>query len=877
MPKVPEYSNMQVADSGQPNVQVQAPSGPTAGVIGADQQGRMGQALMGAGDAVGKIVADIQSEANITVAKDVDAQTTTAMSDAVHNPQTGYVAKLGKDSIEGYEATIENLQKIQRDALAQVTNPTVRKMVEPVINHRMQNAMDAVNRHAGQESRRYQIQTADSHALVNLRDAAQNFTDDTGFAQAVGVSRGAAQSLAKLQGWDADTERLQAEKYKDLGFKMRYEAWVNRDPVAAFSHFQKNQEQISPLVREQIGQQLFQAAAPVLATQFNNSGGVGVVSAAPTAGGELPRGIRNNNPGNITKTATPWQGEVMGNDPRYASFASPEAGIRAMGKTLLTYQDKHGINTVEGVISRWAPATENDTAAYAATVAKALGVAPGAPIDLHDSDTLTRMAKAMIQVENGPGAGRITDQQIALGLAAATKGTALPSGPSQPDAPQSTSTGSAMLDSLPDNWRLHVVQLARAQANQGMAEARENLRGKVQDATSAYMANGYAPSPPNEAEFIKAYGQAEGVSKYRDFQNVATLGQTLQHVKTLPDTALSNLVNSSKPTPGDGFAVRQQSYETLTRAVEQVRQARSQDPVGYALSTNSYGIKPLQNVTDPKALAAELTRRAAAAPQMAADYGTPVQLLTKPETQALSAMLKAAPVETQKNHIATIYSGTGSMTLFKQVMQTLAPDNPTLAVAGIYQARGLHTTQNRDVADLILRGQAILTPNTKEDGTGHMGGRALLKMPEEKLLLSDWNSATGDAFKGKEQAADLFMQTAKAIYAARSAEDGDYSGVIDSSRWRTAINMATGGIESHNGAKIVMPYGWGYDQFQNALKSSTEKIANEGGAVNTTGREMMRLPLENIGDGRYLFRRGTGYLVNKDGRPVTVNLLGGQP
>lgn len=45
------------------------------------------------------------------------------------------------------------------------------------------------------------------------------------------------------------------------------------------------------------------------------------------------------------KTDRPWQGEVLGNDPRYSSFESPEAGIRAMARTLTTYGEKHGLKT----------------------------------------------------------------------------------------------------------------------------------------------------------------------------------------------------------------------------------------------------------------------------------------------------------------------------------------------------------------------------------------------------------------------------------------------------------------------------------------------------------------------------------------------------
>lgn len=882
MPRVPTSDNFQTQVAPTSASLLQAPGGPTAGAIGADQAGQFGRAASAAGDAVAKIVQDTQHEARVTVAKDVDNQVNRDTTDALYHPETGFLSKKGKDTITGFEDATQRVQKIHNDALSSLTNPETRRLAEPVMNQRLQSAIQAIDKHTAQESFRYQVETADSRAQINLQTASLNFADDKQFSQALSISRQEAMSLGKLQGWNESTTQLQATKYQDLGYKLRYEAWRLEDPMGAFASFQQSAEQISPVVRDQVGRQLFQAAAPLMAAELNRAGGYGVAAppAAPGAGkatGPEPRGIRNNNPGNIIKTGEAWQGEVAGDDPKFASFATPEAGIRAMGKTLLTYQDKHGLNTVEAIVSRWAPATENDTAAYAATVSKALKVAVNAPLDLHDSDTLNRLTRAMIQVENGPGGARISDQQIALGLASAGSGGALPpaSAPaSQTVAPGRADSGLPMVDALPDDWKLHVMQLARAQGHQDMATARETLRSKAQDSSAEFLTNGYATSPPNEAEFVRAYGQSEGVARYRDFQGVASLGQTLQQVKQLPAAALARLLQSSKPTPGEGFAAREHNFEILTRAVDQVQQAREKDPVGYALSTGAYGFKPLQRLDDPKALAQELPRRAAGARQMAADYGTPAQVFTKDETAALGASIKAAPVEAQKGQLAAIFKGVGDMGLFKQTMQSLAPDNPTMAVAGVYQARGLRTTENRDVADLILRGQAILTPNTKEDGAGHMGGKSLLKMPEEKLLLSDWNNETGDAFKGKEQAADLFMQTAKAVYAARSAEEGDYSGVINSKRWKAAIGMATGGIVSHNGSKIVAPYGMDYGMFQDALKTQATAMSKAGGP---DARELLRLPLENVGDGKYMFRRGAGYLVDKDGRAMVVNLTGGRP
>lgn len=635
---------------------------------------------------------------------------------------------------------------------------------------------------------------------------------------------------------------------------------------------------MTPLEREQTRNKLFHAAAPVLADQLNAAGGAGVVPNAPpaadgTPSAPAPRGIRNNNPGNIMRTDRPWQGEVLGNDPRYASFETPEAGIRAMAKTLTTYGEKYGLNSVQGIIARWAPASENDTGAYIRTVAKQLGVDPKQPLNLKDPATMTGLVQAIIKHENGMQP--YSEEQIARGVAAAgnADGTpaALPPATPQTMAGPEARTGHQLIDALPPAQRMQIIQMARTKGAQAMAEAREQLKGRVQDAQAEYMANGSASNPPPEAEFIRAFGQVEGPKRYREFQQVATLGRQVQQVRNLPAAQIEQLLQQAKPAPGDGFAIQQHNYEVLTRAVQQVTELRQKDPIAYAAQSGMYSIKPLTSL-DPKALAGELPRRAAAAERIAQDYGTPVSLLTVPEARALAGQLKAAPVEAQKQQLGALSAAVGDVNLYKRLLQVVAPDAPVVAVAGVYQARGLRMTDGRDVADLMLRGQAILSPNRKEDGSGHQGGRSLVAMPEERLLLSDFNAAAGDAFKGKEQSADAFYQAAKAIYAARSAEEGDYSGTLDSKRWKASIRLATGGIEPHNGARIVLPYGMGYDVFQNTLKDRAAEVVKATPPLNAEVAELLRLPLENVGDGRYLFRRGAGYVVDKNGRPLTVDV-----
>lgn len=123
------------------------------------------------------------------------------------------------------------------------------------------------------------------------------------------------------------------------------------------------------------------------------------VAAAPTS---AARGIRNNNPLNLTTLGNgrSWDGQT-GADGRFATFASPEAGLAAADKNLRAYNTRHGINTVSGIVSRWAPASENDTQAYIHTVSTDLGVRPDQPLNLSDPGVRQRVLQSMAKVEVG--------------------------------------------------------------------------------------------------------------------------------------------------------------------------------------------------------------------------------------------------------------------------------------------------------------------------------------------------------------------------------------------------------------------------------------------------------------------------------------------
>lgn len=116
----------------------------------------------------------------------------------------------------------------------------------------------------------------------------------------------------------------------------------------------------------------------------------GAPSAAPS-NAQLPAPLRNNNPGALMPGG------------KLASFPTPEAGIAALDDNLKRYAAK-GVNTLAGVISMWAPPTENNTAAYIADVAQRTGIKPDQPIDLTNAYVRQMIGAAIMVHESGLGA-----------------------------------------------------------------------------------------------------------------------------------------------------------------------------------------------------------------------------------------------------------------------------------------------------------------------------------------------------------------------------------------------------------------------------------------------------------------------------------------
>ena len=116
------------------------------------------------------------------------------------------------------------------------------------------------------------------------------------------------------------------------------------------------------------------------------------------------RGLRNNNPGNIEHSAIEWQGLAPSADNRFATFSTPQLGVRAMATNIRTKVDR-GVDTIAKLIEAWSPSADptnppGSTVSYINHIAKQTGWGKDDALDLNDTGNMFKLVKAMSIHEN---------------------------------------------------------------------------------------------------------------------------------------------------------------------------------------------------------------------------------------------------------------------------------------------------------------------------------------------------------------------------------------------------------------------------------------------------------------------------------------------
>ncbi|EPD0061177.1 hypothetical protein ACR318_001199 [Escherichia coli] len=575
------------------------------------------------------------------------------------------------------------------------------------------------------------------------------------------------------------------------------------------------------------------------------------------------RGIRNNNPGNLEYSKTnPWVGQT-GDDGRFAKFETPEHGIRALGRNLMSYQ-RQGIDTVSEIINRWAPPTDkNDTMSYIKAVCEQLGVSADEPLDASNPDTLKALCAAIIHHENG--SQPYSDQQLTAGVSAALGLSTIPTNTKR-------YTGNAAFDAASPEAQASFMRQADQLRRQQQAEYKTIIDSKVRDATAAYMRGVEFPNPPGEADFIAAYGVREGNLRYTEFKNTQIAGQYIGSFRNMPTSSITAYVEQLRPDTGEtgeGYAARAALYDNVVSAASQVIKQRQADPVQFSLAAGQ--AKPI-DMSNKDNFGQSVALRAAQVSDLAKSYGTPLTFFSKDEANQIGVFFRDAPVSQQAAYLDTIRQSTGGGQVYMSALQQISANAPSAAVAGILMDKpgGILAEKNWFNPDVSVSpetaAQTILAGAAARKGTDDAKG---IPMPKDADLRLEFSDMVKDAFAGDAQGASMAYEIAKDYYAGVMAKKGVVSGEIDNDIWKQAVNVATGGVHDYNGmGNVLLPWGMSAEQFDKQVNQAWNEQVVGTGIKTPPGQ----YGLQSYGDSQYLVKLGTGYLLKDDGSPVVLDL-----
>ena len=819
MPTVPQYqrqSQTQTAPVMTTNLRI--PENPLV------------QGIQQAADTSINMMADAKRKADVALSQDALLQFNQFGDDQFNNPDNGLITKQGKAALGQSDVVMQNMQQKAQDLLGTVPDGEARQQLSFQLQQSMQSFHNQARRYEVGQFQQFQDQQFSAIKQNVVTQSQGLYGDDAAFVNTVKMGFDAIDQYAAAHGWSQEQVVAEKEKLKEQA------ADSALSTAASQQYIQFMQQNGEPGDNE---------GAPRVTAHGNSS---------------AARGLRNNNPGNIEAGSNSWDGQA-GSDGRFAKFVTPEHGIRALGKNLLSYQ-RQGYDTVSEIVNRWAPASDgNNTEAYIAALCKKLNVTPNDQLNMSDINTLRQLCAGIIQHENGKQP--YSEDQLNTGVSAALGLTTL-------ESPKRYSGNQAFDAASPQQQAAYLRQSMELR-NQARTQFKAQLVDQVQDATAAYLKGIQFDNPPSQGDFINAFGYREGTQRFNDFENLRVAGQYIGSFRTMPTASIQQYVSDLKNQVGngEGLAGRAAAFDHVQAAADEVIKQRKADPIQFSLSSGQ--TKPI-DMSNQNNFGQSIGLRASQVSELARAYGTPLTFFSKEEESQIGKFFRDAPVSQQSAYLDTIHKSTGGGKPYMAALQQISANAPSAAVAGILMDKpgGVVAEKNWFNPDVSVSpstaSQTILAGAAARKGSKEAKG---ITMPKENDMRLEFSNTVKDAFAGDAQGASMAYEVAKDYYAGVMAQKGDLSGELDSDVWEQAINVATGGVHDYNGmGNVLLPWGMSSEQFDKEVNQAWETQVTGAGVKAPPGQ----YGLQSYGDSQYLVKLGTGYLLKQDGTPVVIDL-----
>lgn len=779
--------------------------------------------------------AQAKQRADVAQAQDASLQLSQVSSDLLTNPETGLLNLQGKNALgKGQEYTQQFDSQAEQIAMT-LPEGARAGFMQQAQQQRTQFTTQAGRHEIGQLNA-YEEGQFQATLLNNGKLASSAYGDNANYVQYNHQTFQQIDDYGAAHGWSS--EQIQAKKieFKEKVADNALSQWSANNATA----FIQSNGELSDTV-------------------------AGSRRAVSDGAPDNARGIRNNNPGNLEYSkSNPWSGQT-GDDGRFAKFETPEHGIRALGRNLLSYQ-RQGIDTVSDIINRWAPPSDNNnTDAYIKAVCEQLGVSADQQLDASNPDTLKALCAAIIHHENG--SQPYSDQQMATGVSAAIGLSQLPTSTKR-------YTGNAAFDAASPEAQATFMRQADQIRKQQQAEYRTGIDSRVRDASAAYMRGVDFPNPPDQADFMAAYGVREGNTRYTEFRNTQIAGQYIGSFRNMPTSSITAYVEQLKPgtdETGEGYAARAETFDHVAAAATKVITQRQNNPFNAAVEIGAY--KPISS-NNPNDIASEVANRYSSQDSLRT-LGINAPILSSEEAATLSQQVRGTQNVDQTISLLQSMGEKLPAPAMRQVASAIAPNNAATAYSALLlgtpdnqydntkptidysQFIGYKPTMNKyDVSKTILSGDQLLNPTKSMKDAGINP----VQLPSEDKLKRAFDDQVGNSFANNPQARQLSYSLFKSAYAGIAYRSGDASmtrtDAANSDVVEKAAQMATGGVyKGFNGGDVVMPFGMDKSTFKDRYTVSAQKALKDAGLnVNASSN----FTPVNIGNNQYRLVSGSG-------------------
>lgn len=780
--------------------------------------------------------AEAKQRANVAMAQDASLQLSQRASVLMNDPQKGLLNLQGKNAIgKGVEYTTAFDQAAEEISATLPDDVARKSFMLQAQQQRIQFTTQAGRHEIGQVNA-YEEGQFQATLTNTAQTAANMYGDNAAYLSANKQTFEQIDQYGIAHGWS--DEQIQAKKveFKEKVADNALSNWSNQNSI----EFIQSNGELSDTV-------------------------TGSRRASASGASEGARGIDNNNPGNLEfSKSNPWEGQT-GSDGRFAKFETPEHGIRALGRNLISYQ-RQGYDTVSDIITRWAPPEDNnDTAAYIKAVCAQVGVTADQKLDVSNPDTLKKLSAAIINHENGNQP--FSDQQLNTGASAALGLMSLPTS-------QKRYTGNAAFDAASPQAQASFLRQADQIRKQQQAEYRTNIDGKVRDATAAYMRGVEFPDAPTQENFIAAYGFREGNNRFTELKNAQIAGQYIGSFRTMPTSSIETYVQQLKPDTGEtgeGYAERAQMYDHVVAAATKVITDRKNNPFNAAVDIGAY--KPIAS-NNPQAVSAEVANRFSSQENLRT-LGINAPILSSEEASALTQQVRGTTSVDQTIGLLQSMGQALPPQAMRMVASSIAPNSAATAYSALllgtpdnqYDNRsptisydqfiGYKPTMNKyDVSKTILAGDQLLNPTKQMKDSGIQP----VALPSEDKLKRAFTDQVGNAFSNNPQVGQMSYSLFKAAYAGIAYQSGDAAmtrtDAANSDVVEKAAQMATGGIyKGFNGGDVVMPFGMDKSTFKDRYTVSAQQALKDAGLNVNAASNFTPV---NIGNNQYRLVSGSG-------------------